>query len=185
MGKRLACLFRNLLIIFDAPGPLRRQTWTGWRCSERQKSSRLAVGGVHLKVLSWPLLLHFHLENQNFLRAPRGFLFLSIPAPARGGLISQRQLFSASDRCSFCTRTFPRWPFRYPKTSYFKWVFVGVFFGHRFPSAGRRLPGFVGQRKTTPSNFKQELENDWPVIFQFCLKFGVDRERPEACPTST
>ena len=22
-----------------------------------------------------------------------------------------------------------------------------------------------------PANFKQELENDWPVIFQFCLKF--------------
>ena len=31
-----------------------------------------------------------------------------------------------------------------------------------------------------PNNLKQELENDWPVIFQFCFKFSGIQTQEEA-----
>ena len=125
-----------------------------------------------LWLLSWPFPLDLAPENQNFLRAPRGSSVFSIPAPARGGPISQEKWkFCSPTDFRFAHELFPNRDFAIEERRFHN-GFRSPFFSD---TAFRRWAGDLHRTAATgtacPSNFKQELENDWPVVFQFCLNF--------------
>ena len=149
MGKRLACLFRNLLIIFDVPGPLRRHADVDGSAGCHGCSSQ---GTFVACAASSPF------RKSKF--SPRSARIASSlnPRPrVRGTHFAERTFFCFRQTFVLHTNLFEMVVLLF-KSVAFQVSFRRRFFGHRFSSVGQRLPGFAGQPKTSPSNFKQELE---------------------------
>ena len=153
------------------------EPWEG-RCgrdalARSGESSRLAVGAVHLKVLSWPVLLHFHLENKNFLRAPRGFSFSLDPRPrARGTHFAKSTFFCLRQIFVLHTNLFEM------AVSQCKNVVFQMSFRRRF----FRTPLFVGgpaaSRNRRPATLSRNWKRTGQSFSSFCFKFGVARGVP-------